>query len=112
MKSKTIGYTVTKLDRNFSKPTFESMAKLMWQRIKNSIAVDVFRFAIHKFNNNDFVQQFFTNGRKYQQRKNMERFCEKYNRDRQANRIANHFANPNQEREMQMWLSELKFGKL
>jgi hypothetical protein len=82
MKTKQITYTTEKLDRNFSKPTFESMAKIVWQRITNSMFVDVFRFAIE------------------------------FNRNRQAMKIANHFANPNQERDMQMWLNELKFGKL
>jgi predicted flavoprotein YhiN len=112
MKTRQITYTTEKLNRNFSKPTFESMAKIVWQRITNSMAVDVFRFAIDKFNNNSFVQQFFTNGRKYQLREDKKLFCDEFNKHRQANRIANHFANPKQERDMQMWLNELKFGKL
>jgi hypothetical protein len=121
MKSKQISYTTEKLNRNFSKPTFESTAKVVWQRIANSIAVDILRFYygkcakyVSKFNESPTVRLFLTNGNKYNKREKLEQFCRDFNRNRQAQRIANHFGNPQpyNENETQFFINQLRNGKL
>jgi hypothetical protein len=120
MKSKTIGYTTQKLNRDFRKPTFASTTKVVFQRISNSIPVDIIRFYIgkvakyvNKFNESPTVRLYLTNGRKHNQRERMEQFCRDFNRHRNAMRVVNHFGNPKpyNEAETQMFINELKFGK-
>jgi len=121
MKSKTLVYTTEKLNRDFSKPTFASTTKVVCQKISKSIPVDIIRFYvskvskyINKFNDSPTVKLFFTNGRKHNQRERMEQFCRDFNRHRNAMRVVNHFGNPEpyNEAETQMFINELKFGKL
>jgi len=120
MKSKTLGYTTQKLNRDFSKPTFAYTTKVVVQRISKTIAFDIIRFYIgkvakyiNKFNDSPTVKLFFTNGRKHNQRERMEQFCRDFNRHRNAMRVVNHFGNPEpyNEAETQMFINELKFGK-
>jgi len=120
MKSKTIGYTTQKLNREFAKPTFASTTKVVVQRISKTIAVDIVKFYIgkiakyvNKFNESPTVKLFFTNGRKHNQREKLEAFCLDFNRKRQTMKIIDHFGNPEpyNEAETQMFINELKFGK-
>ena len=120
MKSKTIGYTTQKLNRDFREPTFASTTLVVCEKIKKTVVFDMIKFYIGKvskyvirFNNSPTVRLYFTNGRKHNQREKLEAFCLDFNRKRQTMKIIDHFSNPEpyNEAETQMFINELKFGK-
>ena len=105
MKSKTIGYTTQKLNRESAPaPTFASTTKQVWKRIKSFGTM---------FNNNQTIKLFFTNGRKYQNEKNLTEWAKDYSRNRQMQRIHDVFGNPNPHQEnTQQNINDIKFGRL
>ena len=124
MKSKTLtsGYVVEKLDRTTApQPTFASTTKQVWKRIQKTHVVDFLKFTwrevcywTNKFNNSPTVKLFMTNGNKYRNREKLEQWCRDYSRNRQAQRVVNHFGNPEpyDEAQTQMFINELNFGRL
>ena len=113
MKSKTIGYTTQKLNReSYPAPTFASTTKQVWKRIKSSYVVDFFKFYGAKFNNNQTIKLFFTNGRKYQNEKNLTEWAKDYSRNRQRQRIHNAWGNQNPIPDTNIVIHQLKYGKI
>ena len=116
MKSKTLtsGYVVEKLDRtNQPKPTFASTTKQVWKRIKSCYIVDFFKFYAAKFNNLPTIKLFFTNGRKYQNKKNLTEWAKDYSRNRQMQRIHDAWGNPNPyNQDNDIIIHKLKYGSI
>ena len=114
MKSKTLGYTIEPLNRESApSPTFASTTKQVWTRIKSCYIVDFFKFYAAKFNNNQTIKLFFTNGRKYQNEKNLTEWAKDYSRNRQMQRIHDAWGNPNPHQEnTQQIINDIKFGRL
>jgi hypothetical protein len=114
MKSKTLGYTIEPLNRESAPaPTFASTTKQVWTRIKSCYIVDFFKFYAAKFNNNQTIKLFFTNGRKYQNEKNLTEWAKDYSRNRQMQRIHDAWGNPNPHQEnTQQIINDIKFGRL
>ena len=114
MKSKTIGYTTQKLNRESApSPTFASTTKQVWKRIKSCYIVDFFKFYAAKFNNSPTIKLFFTNGRKYQNEKKLTEWAKDYSRNRQMQRIHDAWGNPNPHQEnTQQIINDIKFGRL
>ena len=105
MKSKTLGYTIEPLNRESSPATtFASTTKQVWKRIKSFGA---------KFNNSPTIKLFFTNGRKYQNEKNLTEWAKDYSRNRQMQRIHDAWGNPNPyNQNNDIIIHKLKYGSI
>jgi hypothetical protein len=114
MKSKTLGYTIEPLNRESApQPTFASTTKQVWKRIKSCYIVDFFKFYAAKFNNNQTIKLFFTNGRKYQNEKNLTEWAKDYSRNRQMQRIHDAWGNPNPyNQDNDIIIHKLKYGSI
>jgi len=105
MKSKTLGYTIQPLNRESAPtPTFVSTTKQVWKRIKSFGTM---------FNNSPTIKLFFTNGRKYQNEKNLTEWAKDYSRNRQMQRIHDAWGNPNPyNQENDIIIHKLKYGSI